>query len=85
MPREKFGLVLHYLGEMGFERFSDTRVQLLPRAPQQGAVCGVLDKRVLEKINGIGEYSALEHQACIDEPTERILQLCLTALRDYGQ
>jgi DNA-binding transcriptional LysR family regulator len=32
--REEFGLVLHRLGRLGFERFGDLRVQLLPGAAQ---------------------------------------------------
>ena len=31
MLREQFGLAVHQLGGMGFERFGDPRVQLLPR------------------------------------------------------
>ena len=42
MLREKFGLAIDQLGEMGFERVGDLRVQLPPRAAQQAAVRRVL-------------------------------------------
>ena len=48
MLREEFGLALHHLGRMGFERFGNLRVQLLPGAPQQAAVRRVLHQCVLE-------------------------------------
>src|SRR6516164_9268283 len=54
MLSEKFGLVLHQLGEMGFKRFGDLRVQSLPRAAQQATVRRVLHQCVLEAVDGIG-------------------------------
>jgi uncharacterized membrane protein YhfC len=38
MLREELGLSVHQLGGIGFERFSDLRVQLLPSTAQQAAV-----------------------------------------------
>ena len=45
---------------MGFERFGDLRVQLLPRVAQQAAVRCVLNQRVLEALDRVGWYAALE-------------------------
>ena len=44
MLREEFGLAVHQLGEMGFERVADSCVQLLPKAAQQGAMRRVLNQ-----------------------------------------
>jgi hypothetical protein len=49
MLREELGLVFDHLGEMGFERCSDLRVQLLPGTAQQAAMRCVLHQRVLER------------------------------------
>jgi len=53
------------------------RVQLLPCAAQQAAVCRVLDQRVLEAIDRIGRRAALEDQLGRDEAGERGFQLAL--------
>ena len=85
MPREKFGLAVHQLGRMGFERFGDLRMQLLPRAPQQAAMRRVLHQRVLEAIDRVGRRAPLEHQLGTDKPTERSLQLLLRKTGDGAQ
>ncbi len=51
---EQLGLAVHDLGEMGFERFGDLRVQLLARAAQQTAVRRVLHQRMLETVDRLG-------------------------------
>ena len=45
---EQLGLGVHDLGRMGFERFGDPRVQLLPGAAKQAGVRRILDQCVLE-------------------------------------
>ena len=52
MLGEEFGLAVHQLGGMGFERFGDPGMELLSRAAQQSAVGGILDQRVLEQVFG---------------------------------
>src|ERR1700694_4579087 len=74
---EEFGLALHDLGGMGFERFGDLRVQLLPGTAQQAAMRRVLDQRMLEAIDRIGRRAALEDQLGSDEPSEGGLQFIL--------
>jgi hypothetical protein len=44
---------------MGFERFGDLRVQLLPSAAQQAGVSRVLHQRVPEGINRVGRRASL--------------------------
>ena len=58
MLREEFGLGLHQPWGMGFERFGDLRVQLLPSAAQQAAVRRVLHQRVLEGIDRLRRRAA---------------------------
>jgi len=80
--RKEFGLVLHQLWGIGLERFGDLRVQLLPGATQQAAMCRVLHQRVLEGIDGIGRLASLEHQLGGDKAAESGLQLVLGATGD---
>jgi len=47
---------------LGFDGFSDLRVQLLPRAAQQAAVSSVLHQRVLKAVDRFGRRAVLEHQ-----------------------
>ena len=54
MLREELGLAVHQLGRMGFERFGDLHVQLLPGTTQQAAMRHVLHQRVLEAIDRVG-------------------------------
>src|SRR5258708_7099961 len=56
---------------MGFERFSDLRVQLLPGIAQQAAVRCVLYQRVFEAVNRVRWHAALEDQLGGDEAGER--------------
>jgi len=55
MLREQLGLAFCDLGGMGFERFGDLRVQLLPRSAQKGTVRRVPYRRMLEYIDGVGQ------------------------------
>ena len=82
---EELGLGVHHLGEMGFERFSDLLVQCLARTAQQCAIGGVLYERMLEQKTGVWWCAALEDQAGLDEPMERVLQLRLAMPRNGGQ
>ena len=77
MLRKYFGLALHHLREMGFERSSDLRVQLLPGTAQQAAVRRILHQRVLEVINCVGRCAALEDQLGRYEPSQSGLQFVL--------
>src|SRR5262249_15908047 len=77
MLREKLGLAAHQLGRMGFERFRDLRVQLLPSAAQQAVVRDVLHQRVFEGIERVGRLAPLEHQLRGDQPVESSLQFVL--------
>src|SRR5215472_14212847 len=54
MLSQKLRLAVRQLGEMGFKRVADARVQLLPRAVQQAAMCRVLHQCVLEGIAASG-------------------------------
>jgi hypothetical protein len=74
MLREELGLALHHLGGMGFERFGDLRVQLLPGIAQQPAVRRVLHQCVLETIDRVGRRAALEDQLGGDKASEGGLQ-----------
>src|SRR6516165_9739461 len=71
MLREEFGLAVRQLGEMGFERFGDPRVQLLARAAQQAAMRRVLHQRMLECKDSVGRGATLENQLGSDEAGER--------------
>jgi hypothetical protein len=75
MLREKLGLGFCDLGGMGFERFGDLRVQLLPGIAQQAAMRRVLYQRVLEAVERLGRRAALEDQLGSDELAESRLQL----------
>src|SRR4029077_3663295 len=82
---KELGLALDQLGGVGFERFGDLRVQLLPRAAQQAAVRRVLHQRVLEAIDRVGRRASLEDQLGGDEASESSLQLSLGKTRDGAQ
>ena len=48
--RQEFGLCLDRLGESLLEGIGDPAMKLLPFAAHQGAVCRILNQRVLEYI-----------------------------------
>ena len=77
MLREELGLAVHQLGEMGFERFGDLRVQVLPRAPQKAAVSRILHQRVLKGIDRVRRLATLENQLGGDKASESIMQLVI--------
>jgi hypothetical protein len=85
MLGEELGLVLHHLGGLGFERFSDQPVQALTRSSQQGAVRRILDQCVLEAVDRVGRSTALEHQLGSDETSESCLQLLIGKARNCAQ
>ena len=82
---EDFGLGLHHLRKMGFERFGDPRVQLLPRAAKQAGLRRILDQCMLEAVNRVGRRTALEHQLGGDKPTESGVQLVLVKTGNEAQ
>ena len=67
MLREELGLAFYDLWGMGFERFGDLRMQLLPGIAQQAAVRRVLHQRVLEAVDRVGRRAALKDQLGSDE------------------
>ena len=82
---EKFGLAVHQLGRLGFERFRDLLMQLLPGTAQQAAVSRVLHQRMLEAVDGIWRPASLEDQLGCDEASESGLQLVLVKTGDGAQ
>jgi len=85
MLREQLRLAVHQLWGLGFERFRDVRVQLLPGVAQQAAVRSVLHQCVLEAIDRFGRRTALEHQLGGDEASECSVQLILGKARNGAQ
>ena len=85
MLGEELGLVLHHVWGLGFERFGDPRMQLLPGAAQQAGVSRVLDQRVLEGIDCIRRRTSLEYEFGGDEPGERVSQFVLRKAGDGAQ
>ena len=57
-------------------------MQFLARAAQQSAIGSVLHEHMLEQESSVRGRVALEHQTCVNESTERILQFCFATLRD---
>ena len=72
MLRTDFWLTLHQLGEKGFERFGDLRVQLLPSSTEKAAMSRVLHQRVLKGIDRIGRCAAMEDELGGDESSETV-------------
>ena len=60
------------------EDLGDARVKLLPLAPQQGAISGVLHQRMLERINRRRRGSSRKHQLCSRELSEGIPEFVVT-------
>src|SRR5262249_10713928 len=79
------GLAIRRLGRMGFERFGNPRVQLLPCAAKQAAMRRVLDQRVLETVNRVGWCTALKYQLRGDEPAKSGLQRVLVKTGNDAQ
>src|SRR5882724_11649552 len=85
MLREKFGLALHQLGRLDFERFGNMRMQLLARAAQKATVSRIPHQRMLEAIDRVRRPAALEDQLGRDEAGESGLQLVPVQTRDSAQ
>src|SRR6516162_5753653 len=85
MLREELGLAFCDLGEIGFERFGDPRVQLPPGIAQQTVVCRVLNQRVLEAVDRFRWRASLRDQLGRDEMSERALKLVLGKTGDGAQ
>ena len=71
---EELGLSVDQLGGEVFEGGGNPGVELPPRTPQQSAVRGLLDKRVLKQVLRSGRRTALKDQAGVDEALERVLE-----------
>ena len=52
---------------MLLQRPRDVVIELLPAAPREGAIGGVLDQRVLEEERGVGEHPFLDEQPGVDQ------------------
>src|SRR5262249_9960049 len=70
------------VGELAFDGRGDTAVELLASAPEQSAVRGILDQRVLEGVFRVGRAPAAEDEFGADEPRQGIVQLRLRHRRD---
>src|SRR5262249_21868863 len=55
---ENFGMRCCDVGELAFDGSGDTAVELLASAPEQSAVRGILDQRVLEGVFRVGRGAA---------------------------
>ena len=84
MAREQLRLVLRDLGESAFERGRDPAVQRAAGFPQQRAVGGVLDERVLEEIGRMVRRPAAKEQTRLDETVQEP-QACFALARDGRQ
>ena len=62
MARHMLGFGLDKAGKMRLKCASNACVQLLTLAAQQSAVGGILNKRMLERIDGLRWGSPAEHQ-----------------------
>jgi hypothetical protein len=74
---ENFGIRCRDVGELAFDGRGDTAVELLTSAPEQGAVRGILDQRVLEGVFRVGRAPAAEDELGADELRQGVVQLRL--------
>jgi hypothetical protein len=74
MQCQELELAAYDFREMGFERFSDPRMQFPSRPAQQRTVSGILHERMLEHVLSSGWHSALIGETGIDELLERLLK-----------
>src|SRR5215468_10834180 len=72
---ENFGMRCRDVGELAFDGRGDSAVELLASAPEQGAVRGILDQRVLEGVFRVGRVPAAEDELSVDELREGVIQL----------
>src|SRR6516225_3788796 len=79
---ENFGMRCRDLGELAFDGRGDTAVELLASAPEQGAVRGILNQRVLEGVFYVGRAPAAENELGADELRQGVVQLPLRHRRD---
>src|SRR5215813_11871052 len=82
MAGENFGMRCCDVGELAFDGRGETAVELLASAPEQGAVGGILDQRVLEGVFRVGRAPAAEDELGADELRQGIVQLRLRHRRD---
>jgi len=81
MMRQEFRLALDEIGEMLFQHGRDPGVQFLPPCAQQGAIGGVLHKRMLEEVGGLRGNTAAEQESSLGKPIEPQSQLGSRPLR----
>src|SRR6516162_671513 len=79
---ENFGMRCCDVGELTFDGRGDTAVELLASVPEQGAVRGILDQRMLEGVFRVGRAPAAEDKLGSDELRQCIVQLRLRHRRD---
>ena len=77
MPSEQFGLGLHQLAGLCWQRLGDQRVQFPPRTAQQTAVSRVPHQRVLEAVDRVWRHATLVHQLGRDKSRKSGLQFIL--------
>src|SRR5215468_10604021 len=75
MLREELGLALHQLGEAGFKRFGDLRMQMLPGDAQQAAMHRVLHQGMIEAVERLDWRAYLKKQLGGHKAGESGLQL----------
>src|SRR5215472_13682388 len=63
------------VGELAFDGRGDTGVELLASAPEQGAVRGILDQRVLEGVFRVWRTPAAEDELGADQLRQGVVQL----------
>src|SRR6516162_1725624 len=79
---ENFGMRCCDVGELALDGRGDTAVELLASAPEQGAVRGILDQRMLESVFRVGRAPAAEDELGSDELCQGLVQLRLRHRRD---
>src|SRR5438046_9649817 len=74
MMRHKLRLCFRQFGELVFERFGDTAMQLLAPCPQHARVSSLLQQAVLEHARAIRWFATTDDQSGARELRRRALQ-----------
>src|SRR5260221_3236363 len=82
--REQFWLVGGLLGKALLQHLGDAAMQMLTAALEQGPVCRVLDKGVLEEKGRVWQRAATENQAGAYELIKRGSQHMVSSIRHSG-
>ena len=77
---QQFGLALHDGRIMLLQSLRDMPMKLLAQLAQQRAVGGVLHQCVLKDVGRFWRGAALEEQSSLDQPTQRVLHICVVSL-----